>query len=143
METNKEKIVLAFVGLILLVGLVSVLVEFRVEKAVREAGVAVGAGDELTKLGSPVSTKVAVAASSTSPTLLLATSTARKYVAIVNTATNTLTVCPSVATCTQSTGIVLNASGGSYEITSENLYFGAIYGILSTSHADVALNYQQ
>ena len=100
-----------------------------------------GAGAEITKLDNPTATKISMTADTA--TLILSTSTARKYVAIVNTATNTLTICATKATCVEDTGVRLNGSGGSYELTSENLWYGAIYGVLDTSTANIAVYYQQ
>lgn len=78
----------------------------------------------------PTNTKIAC---TTSSTLVVATSTGRQYVAIINDeATNPVYLGLGRA-AVGSNGIRLNANGGSFEITQENLFTGAIYCIASST----------
>ncbi len=77
-----------------------------------------------------------IASCSTASTLVLATSTARQYVAIVNDSATTTYLGLGVA-AVGSNGIRLNANGGSYELDANNLFTGAIYCISSSTSATV------
>lgn len=80
--------------------------------------------------GIPTNTKVDLGVNTSA--LLIATSTARSYAIITNNSANTVYISLG-RDAVGSNGIRLNANGGSYEINAQNLYFGAIYGIASTS----------
>lgn len=87
-----------------------------------------GAGGEITRLGNDgTSTSVLI---NTTSTTVLATSTSRLYAAIVNDGSNVIYLnikggIPAVAY----EGIRLNPGGGTFELTSENMYYGAITAI--------------
>lgn len=69
--------------------------------------------------------------------ILVATSTGRQYLAIVNDSANTVYLGLGV-TAVGGTGIRLNATGGTYEITQEALFTGVINCIASsTSHMTI------
>ena len=65
-------------------------------------------------------------------TLVVATSTARNYVTLVNDSANNIYLAEGVA-AVGSNGIRLNANGGSYEINALNLWTGAVYCIASST----------
>lgn len=65
----------------------------------------------------------------TNSALITATSTTRQYAAIVNDCTTAIYLNFNDVAATGNSGLRLNASGGSYEINSQNLYKGAIRGI--------------
>ena len=76
----------------------------------------------------------------TSSTQLIATSTDRIYLRITNTDANY--VCLSFDAdkpAVDCEGIYLGASGGSYEITSDNLYKGAIQAIGNTAASSLTI----
>ena len=62
----------------------------------------------------------------TSSTFLTATNTARSYLAIVNDGANPVYLNFGDEPAVANSGVRLNASGGSIEFTTENLYKGAI-----------------
>lgn len=64
----------------------------------------------------------------TSSTLVLATSTGRTYAVIVNDSANVVYLSLG-HNATTTSGIRLNASGGSYEINNNNLFIGAINAV--------------
>lgn len=68
----------------------------------------------------------------TSSTILAATSSARQYLAIVNDSSSTVYLGLGVG-AVGSNGIRLNANGGSYEITLDNLFTGHITCIASST----------
>jgi len=76
-------------------------------------------------------TNTAVTASIAS-TQLLAANADRKYAAFINDGT-AVTYLKIGAAAVLSEGIRLNAGGGSFEITADNLLMGAVYGISTTS----------
>ena len=92
-------------------------------------------GDIVRFTGSVTSTGVYVAAqdSTDASTLVVATSSERQYLAIVNDSANTVYICLTMLGCDGNTGIRLNANGGSYEINQENLYTGPVYGSASST----------
>jgi len=67
----------------------------------------------------------------TSSTDILASSTPRQYAAIVNDGSNVVYLNFNGATAVANSGLRLNANGGTFEITSENLYKGQITAIAS------------
>lgn len=77
-----------------------------------------------------VSTSSAVTVGITS-TFLLATSTERQYCAIVNDGSNPIYLSFNDVPAVANSGLRLNASGGSFEIDSNNLYKGALRAIAS------------
>lgn len=78
----------------------------------------------------------------TTSTLLLATSTARQYAAIVNDGSTNIYLETSKGPAVLYEGIRLNSGGGSYEINQDNLYTGPIYCIAATSAASTTLTYK-
>lgn len=94
----------------------------------------------LTRYTTPA-TNSAVQCGSTSGTVL-ATSTSRIYAAIVNDSLNVIYIALGPV-AVGSNGIRLNASGGSYELDSSNMYTGIVTCIASSSsqltvvHADI------
>lgn len=71
---------------------------------------------------------------STGSTLIVATNTARAYVAIVNDSANTVYL--GIGTnAVLGKGIRLNANGGSFEMTPDGIFTGPIYGISSSASA--------
>lgn len=74
--------------------------------------------------------------------IIIATSTARQYVAVVNSGLvdTYLSLGP---TAVLGSGILLKASGGSYEIMEENLYTGAISAITSSGTTTFSIVYKQ
>jgi hypothetical protein len=68
----------------------------------------------------------------TGSTLAIASSSARQYTALVNDSSNSVYLSLGSAAVSGS-GIRLNANGGSFEITPDNLWTGAIYCIASGS----------
>ena len=67
-----------------------------------------------------------------SSTQILTANTSREYVAITNTG-STILYLAFGNDAVSGNGIYLVASGGSYEMSGDNLYLGAIYGISSAS----------
>lgn len=65
----------------------------------------------------------------TSSARITATSSTRQYIAIVNDGSNVVYLKLSDSPAVINSGIRLNASGGSYEINSENMYTGSITAI--------------
>lgn len=80
----------------------------------------------------------------TSSGLVLATSSTRQYVAIVNDGSNVvyLSLNNDVGAVVSS-GIRLNASGGSYEINQDNLYTGAIRAIATGGTSIITITAKQ
>lgn len=84
----------------------------------------------------PISTTGTVSAVSvlSSSTTILAANAARKYAVICNNGTNDVFLARA-GTAVSGSGILLKASGGSYEINSTNLYLGIICGISASSNS--------
>lgn len=79
-----------------------------------------------------VSTNTAVTAA-TSSTSILAKNASRTYARITNTDANFVCLSLAAATAVDCEGIYLAASGGTYEITPDNLYIGEIRAISNTA----------
>lgn len=113
------------IGLAVVVAVILSIAALQLVK--RDTAVA-GVSDALIFRAANISSSILVATTTT--TTLLATSTGRQYALIVNDSAATVYLSlkgglPAVAY----EGIRLNAGGGSYEITSENLYKGSIQAI--------------
>ena len=78
----------------------------------------------------------------TTSTLLVGTSTAREYLAIVNDGSNNIYLELSNGPAVLYEGIRLNSGGGSYEIDFDNLYTGPVYCIADTSAASTTATYK-
>ena len=121
-----EKITYIFVGLV--IGLIIGLFVFR-------PGLPVGVA-EYNRFSETTKSKVEVATSSA--VTILSAKGGRQYALIVNDGPNVvyLDLGPSAEL---EKGVRLNANGGSYEITSVNLYVGKITGIAQTDISTVSV----
>lgn len=72
---------------------------------------------------------------SATATLIIPQNQTRRYVAIVNTSANRISVGLGIPPSTVGAGIALSAGGGSFEIDRNNPFFGDIY-ILGTAAAE-------
>lgn len=75
----------------------------------------------------------------TTSTLLVGTSTARQYLALVNDGSTNIYLELSKGPAVLYEGIRLNSGGGAYEINLDNLYVGPIYCIAATSAASTTV----
>lgn len=89
------------------------------------------------KMITSVSTSTSVSVSTTSATML-ATNSNRNSAVLVNDGSNIVYLSLGT-TAVANQGIRLNASGGSYEINTENLYVGVINGITSSGTSTLTL----
>lgn len=100
----------------------------------RSAGLEVGSTDfnVLTGAQTAASTTVSTSAS----TQVVATSTSRRYLAIVNDGPGDVYL--NIGNnAVLGKGILLKADGGSYEVNAENLFTGAVNAIASSSPANL------
>ena len=97
------------------------------------------------KIGNGINDWTVMASSSAvtagvSSIVLTATSSSRQYVSIVNDSANTVYLGFNGKAAIANSGLRLNASGGSYEITADNLYYGAISAIAPAGSSVLTFN---
>lgn len=84
--------------------------------------------------GSATNSSVSVSAATS--TAVLSTNSGRVYAAIINDSANTI-YCALGSAAIANKGIRLNASGGSYELTTENLFVGQVNCIATSATSTV------